>query len=141
MIKPFFFTSGISLIASPSGQMKISTYHHPPQILYLRENGARDLPSPHTYLSSPEVLCGILPLIDSENVWDITSLGSFEKKEGQSLFWCKHCSAAVKKTCGKISLEFLSQSSFFQFLVQVLEYFQKPRSGWLDLQREKLGAI
>lgn len=90
--------------------MKISTCHHPLQILDLRENRAHEAPPPHTYLCSPEVLGGVLPLIDNENIWDITSLGSFEQKEGQSLFWAKHCSAAVKKMLGKISLEFLSQS-------------------------------
>lgn len=76
----------------------------------MRENGAHEAPLPHTYLSSPEVLGGVLPLIDSENVWDLTSLGSFEQKEGQSLFWAKHCGAAMKKMHSKISLEFLSQS-------------------------------
>lgn len=109
-IKPFFFTSGISLIASSSRQTKISTYHYPPQILNLRENTAHEALPPHTYLFSPEVLGGVMLLIDSENVWDIASLGSFEQKEGQSLFWAKHCSAAMKKMCRKISLEFLSQS-------------------------------
>lgn len=108
-IKPFSFTSGTSLIATSSGQMKISTYHHPPQILDLTENGAHEAPPPHTYLSSPEVRGAVLPLTDSENIWDITSLGSFEQK-GQNLFWAKHCSAAMKKMRGKISLEFPSQS-------------------------------